>query len=124
MSPASGPPPSPLRQVLAEVRATQGSVRPADIAARVGVDPDEAEAMIDFWVRRGELTREEVSGGCPPAGCGGCALVQACGGGGPAARAAHRPLLLTVRPARRDQETPSLRAAPLPYTPRHGMPHQ
>ncbi|MGH4028999.1 FeoC-like transcriptional regulator [Actinomycetota bacterium Odt1-20B] len=99
---SQAPAPGPLRQVLAEVRAARGSVRPADIAARVGLAPDEAEAMIDFWVRRGELTREEVGGGCPPAGCGGCALVQACGG---PALAARRPLLLTVRPTTRgDQE--------------------
>lgn len=98
---------SPLRQLLAEVRDARGGVRLDDIARRVGVARDEAAALVDYWVARGELAREEVAGGCPPAGCGGCALARACGvarAGGPASR--PEPLLFTIRAVRPPQPPP------------------
>ncbi|MGW1076288.1 FeoC-like transcriptional regulator [Streptomyces sp. NPDC002537] len=98
---------SPLRQVLAAVREANGSVRLDDIARRLGLAPDEVASMVDYWVHRGELTREEVGGGCPSGGCGGCASVSSCGTG-TSLRKRKGPLLLTIRPARRpdgDQDT-------------------
>ncbi|SDK23082.1 hypothetical protein SAMN05421806_105401 [Streptomyces indicus] len=82
----------PLRRILVEVH--RGGTLDA-IADRVGVAPDEAAAMVDYWVGRGVLTREAVSGGCPPAGCGGCALRSSCTSQG----RPGRPLLHTIRPA-------------------------
>lgn len=91
-------PVSPLRHVLQQILRAQGSLRLEEIAARAGVAPDEAASMVEFWIGRGALTREEVNGGCPPTGCGGCALARSCA----AARtgAASPPLLRIVRPAR------------------------
>ncbi|MER5885353.1 FeoC-like transcriptional regulator [Streptomyces sp. NPDC001941] len=84
---------SPLRHVLVAVRRARGSVRVEDIAAEAGVAPDEAASMIEYWVRRGVLTREEVNGGCPPAGCGGCPARTSCG----TPALGGTPLLHTIR---------------------------
>ncbi|MFE7608375.1 FeoC-like transcriptional regulator [Streptomyces celluloflavus] len=70
---------SPLRRVLVEMRRARGGARLEDIAARVGVGPDEVASMVEYWVGRGLLTREAVSGGCPESGCGGCAGWTSCG---------------------------------------------
>ncbi|MBC9718726.1 hypothetical protein H9Y04_39990 [Streptomyces sp. TRM66268-LWL] len=97
---------SPLRRILVEIHRG-GSLE--DVAARIGVAPDEAAAMVDYWVGRGVLTREAVSGGCPPAGCGGCTLRASCtspgltrkpsGPPGTSPGLTGRPLLHTIRPA-------------------------
>lgn len=71
-------PVSPLRHVLQQILQAQGSLRLEEIAARAGVAPDEAASMVEFWIGRGVLTREDVNGGCPTAGCGGCTLMAAC----------------------------------------------
>ncbi|NGO74543.1 hypothetical protein G6045_02420 [Streptomyces sp. YC504] len=97
--PAAHPTVSPLRRILVEIHRG-GSLD--DVAARIGVAPDEAAAMVDYWVGRGVLTREAVSGGCPPAGCGGCALRSSCaapGLTGASPGLTGRPLLHTIRPA-------------------------
>ncbi|MGC9665052.1 FeoC-like transcriptional regulator [Planosporangium sp. 12N6] len=67
----TGGPVSPLRQVLREIRSA-GSVSLDDVARAVGVSRDEVDAMVDYWVRRGRLSVEEIGRGCPSGGCGGC----------------------------------------------------
>ncbi|KNE82041.1 MULTISPECIES: FeoC-like transcriptional regulator [Streptomyces] len=68
---------SPLRRVLTAV--TEGRARTLDDVAReAGVSRDEASAMLDYWVSRGRLTREEITPGCPPRGCGSCPMASGC----------------------------------------------
>jgi hypothetical protein len=62
---------SPLRRVLREIRSA-GSVRLDDVAKAVGVSRDEVDAMVDYWVRRGQLSVEEIGRGCAGGGCGSC----------------------------------------------------
>jgi radical SAM superfamily enzyme YgiQ (UPF0313 family) len=62
---------SPLRQVLREIRSA-GSASLDDVARAVGVNRDEVDAMVDYWVRRGQLSIEEIGRGCPGGGCGSC----------------------------------------------------
>ncbi|MER7504341.1 FeoC-like transcriptional regulator [Nonomuraea pusilla] len=66
-----------LRQVLAEIVAARGTAHLGEIARRAGITRDEAEAIVDYWVERGRLSRDRL-GGCPPRGCGGCALADGC----------------------------------------------
>lgn len=73
---------SALRQVLTEIRSAPGGTGLNDIARRVGVSRDELDAMVDYWVRRGRLSVEEIGGGCPAAGCGGCSAGTADGSPG------------------------------------------
>ncbi|GHF34395.1 hypothetical protein GCM10010359_41070 [Streptomyces morookaense] len=89
-------PVSPLRHVLQQILRAQGGLRLEEIAERAGIAPDEAASMVDYWIGRGLLTREAVDGGCPTAGCGGCALARSCA----SARtgAVTPPLLHIVRP--------------------------
>lgn len=65
--------PSPLRRVLAEITESRGDFSLDQIARRVGVSLDEAKAMVDYWVRKGRLSVEQIGSGCPSTGCGGCA---------------------------------------------------
>lgn len=61
---------STLRAVLAAVRAARPGTGLDDVARSLGLSRDEVDAMVDFWVRRGELTAEPLRG-CPSAGrCG------------------------------------------------------
>ncbi|MFC5720869.1 FeoC-like transcriptional regulator [Streptomyces gamaensis] len=91
---------SPLRHILRLVQETRGSLRLEELAERAGVAPDEAASMVDYWVARGVLTREEVGGGCPAAGCGGCALKTSCAPSGRAGGGGIAPVLYAIRPAR------------------------
>lgn len=87
-----------LRDVLRAVRAAAPGTGPDDLARGLGLDRDELAAMIDYWVRRGELTVEELAG-CPPTGCAGC---PAAGGGWrvcPGRPAERGPTLLAIRTA-------------------------
>ncbi|GAB0102082.1 hypothetical protein JMUB6875_10490 [Nocardia sp. JMUB6875] len=64
---------SPLRRVLAEITESRGDFSLDQIARRVGVSLDEAKAMVDYWVRKGRLSVEQIGSSCPSTGCGGCA---------------------------------------------------
>jgi hypothetical protein len=84
---------SPLRRVLAAVR--EGRARSLDDLAReAGVSPEETAAMLDYWVARGLLTREEIAPGCPAAGCGSCPVTAS----GCATRPRNAPALVTITP--------------------------
>ncbi|MTJ61626.1 hypothetical protein GL305_11705 [Nocardia seriolae] len=63
---------SPLRRVLAEITASRGDFSLDQLARSVGVSTDEARAMVDYWVRKGRLSVEQIGSGCPATGCGGC----------------------------------------------------
>jgi hypothetical protein len=65
---------SPLRRLLEEVTAARGGVTMDEIARRVGVGRDEADAMVAYWVRKGRLSVDDLGAACPSGGCGGCAL--------------------------------------------------
>lgn len=107
----------PLRQVLVRIRRARDGVRLDRITAEIGVTPDEVASMVDYWVRRGLLTREEVSSGCPPSGCGGCAAATNCAGsrlGG----APRGPVLHTIRPL----SPPSDASSTPPQRPRPARP--
>jgi hypothetical protein len=86
---------SPLRQVLAEVRA--GTAMTLDEVARhVGVSRDEASAMVDHWVRKGRLTVDDLGAACPSAGCGSCSSGRGSEPGCGSASPAERPTLLAI----------------------------
>lgn len=87
--------PSPLRQVLAEVRAGTATTV-TDLAARVGVSRDEASAMVDHWVRKGRLTADDLGAACPSAGCGSCSSGHGDEPGCGSASPADRPTLLAI----------------------------
>jgi hypothetical protein len=90
---------SPLRRVLVAVR--EGRAHSLDDLAReAGVSPEEAAAMLDYWVARGRLTREEIAPGCSAASCGTCPVAAS----GCATRPRSGPALVAIgarpRPAR------------------------
>ncbi|MFB9238024.1 FeoC-like transcriptional regulator [Plantactinospora siamensis] len=92
---------SPLRRVLAEIRAAErGGVSLDDVARRVGVGRDEIDSMVDYWVRKGRLTVEEIGRGCPSGGCGGCSSGKG-GSPGCGTPTAGGPVLLGITIARR-----------------------
>jgi len=96
------PTPGPLRQVLAEVEA--GTPTVAEIARRAGLDEVVVHAAVDHLVRSGRLESRELSIGCPPSGCGGCASAGPEGGPGcgrPAPVTGRRPGLVTLTLRRR-----------------------
>jgi hypothetical protein len=64
---------SALRQILKEISEARGGVGIDDIARKVGVTRDEADAMVDYWVRKGRLSVDDLAAACPSGGCGGCA---------------------------------------------------
>lgn len=99
----------PLRQVLDAVAAGVPTV--ADISRRTGLSDDVVHAAIDQLVRMGQLDAKEMSAGCPPAGCGGCASgkqtpagpAPGCGAVGPS-EARQGPVLIALTiPTRGDQ---------------------
>lgn len=69
----------PLSIVLAQVDAGISSV--AEMSRRTGVAPDLLRAAMDHLVRTGRITTRSLALGCPPQGCGGCA-VTGCGSSG------------------------------------------
>ncbi|WP_157390814.1 FeoC-like transcriptional regulator [Nocardia terrae] len=89
----SAPAPSPLRRVLAEITASRGDFSLDQVARSVGVSTDEVRAMVDYWARKGRLSVERIDSGCPPAGCGGCAIRSSC-----STTAAKGPGLLAITP--------------------------
>jgi hypothetical protein len=89
---------SMLRQVLARVRAGPPGTGLDDIARGLGVTRDEVDAMVEYWVRRGELVMDELSS-CASGGCGGCRFsAQGDGCYRPAPRSG--PTLVAIRSAR------------------------
>lgn len=93
----------PLSQVLAAVEA--GTPTVAEIARRSGLDEAVVHAAIDHLVRSGRIESRELSIGCPPSGCGGCASAGpdgAPGCGRPAPVAGRRPGLVTLTLRRRN----------------------
>ncbi len=64
---------SALRAVLAAVSSAPASTGLAEIARRLDLSVDEVGAMVDYWVRRGRLVVEPLTG-CGPAACAGCRL--------------------------------------------------
>ncbi|MEV6048288.1 FeoC-like transcriptional regulator [Streptomyces xanthochromogenes] len=94
---------STLRQVLAAIESAARTGAGLDSVARsLGLSRAEVDAMAEYWVRKGRLTREEIGGGCPAAGCGGCPVARgacATSGGRPA------PLLIALRPRRSGEST-------------------
>lgn len=65
----------PLRAVLAELAA--GTPTVAQIASHSGLSEAVTRAAVDHLVRSGRVEAKELAVGCPPAGCGGCALASA-----------------------------------------------
>ncbi|MEC3952462.1 FeoC-like transcriptional regulator [Nocardia sp. CDC153] len=86
---------SPLRRVLAEITESRGDFNLDQVARTVGVSADEARAMVDYWVRKGRLSVEQIGSGCPTTGCGGC-VRSACPSG------TKGPVLLAITPRIRD----------------------
>ena len=86
---------SPLRQVLAEVRAGTASTV-TELSARVGVSLDEASAMIYHWVLQGRLTADDLGAACPSGGCGSCSSGHGNEPGCGSASPADRPTLLAI----------------------------
>ncbi|MGI5162462.1 FeoC-like transcriptional regulator [Microbispora sp. H10830] len=65
---------SALRRVLEEITAARGGVSLDDIARRLGLGRDEVDAMVEYWVRKGRLSSDDIAAACPSGGCGTCAL--------------------------------------------------
>jgi hypothetical protein len=86
---------SPLRQVLAEVRAGTATSL-TQVAQRIGVSRDEASAMVDHWVRKGRLSVDDLGSACPSAGCGSCSSGHGDEPGCGSASPADRPVLLAI----------------------------
>lgn len=102
MSAVASRPRGPLSQVLAEVQA--GTPTVADMARRTGLDEAVVRAAVDHLVRAGRVEARELSIGCPPSGCGGCASATVEGTPGcglPAPTPGRRPGLVTLTLPRR-----------------------
>lgn len=91
----------PLRLVLGALEGGAGSL--AEVSARTGLERQLVEAAVHHLVRLGHLEATELSMGCPPAGCGGCASAEpggtaGCGASAPsAARRGPTLVALSVR---------------------------
>lgn len=96
-------PKGPLSLVLAEIEA--GTPTLAEMARHSGLDEAVVRAAVDHLVRSGRLESRELAIGCPPSGCGGCALAAddktpGCGKSA-AAPGGRRPTLVTLSLSRR-----------------------
>ncbi|MGB7962518.1 MAG: FeoC-like transcriptional regulator [Propionicimonas sp.] len=69
----------PLSIVLNQVEAGISSI--AEMSRRTGLSPDVLRAAMDHLVRTGRVTTQALALGCPPQGCGGCA-VKGCASSG------------------------------------------
>nr|WP_300143490.1 FeoC-like transcriptional regulator [Propionicimonas sp.] len=92
----------PLSLVLAEIES--GTSTLAEMARHSGLDETVVRAAVDHLVRSGRLEARELAIGCPPSGCGGCAMAAddktpGCGASAPAA--GRRPALVTLTLTRR-----------------------
>lgn len=66
----------PLTSVLEQVEA--GTPTLVEIARRTGLSEEVARAAVDHLLRSGRLAADQVPIGCPPGGCGGCAVAASC----------------------------------------------
>jgi len=92
----------PLSAVLAEL--TGGARSLADVSRRTGLSRDVVDAAVAHLVRLGRLETTELTVGCPPAGCGGCASGTrdgAPGCGAPVAGSGRRSPVLVALSVRR-----------------------
>lgn len=67
----------PLRAVLAAI--DDGALTANEIRRRTGLPHELIRSALEQLQRMGRLTAEQVAIGCPPAGCGSCALTTTCG---------------------------------------------
>jgi hypothetical protein len=84
---------SGLADALAAIRAAPAGTSLAELARRLGVDPDDLDAMVGYWIHRGELTVAPAAG-CSDGACAGCPVARR-GCAGPRSALA----LVAVRPA-------------------------
>ncbi len=68
----------PLSVVLHEMES--GTATVADMAKHSGLAESVVRAAVDHLVRAGRIDSRELSMGCPPSGCGGCASASPDGG--------------------------------------------
>lgn len=66
----------PLRVVLTAVDG--GALTILEIRRETGLSEEMVGAALDQLQRLGMLAAEQVATGCPPDGCGGCALTTTC----------------------------------------------
>jgi hypothetical protein len=93
---------SQLDRVLAEIRAGARATSIDDLARRLNIPRDDLDAMIGYWVHRGELM-VDGTGSCARGSCAGCPVAVGCGSG----QFARRPVLVTIRPTRRGAPAPA-----------------
>jgi hypothetical protein len=66
----------PLRAVLDAI--DDGALTSTEIQRVSGLSKEMVTASLGQLQRMGRLTAEQVAVGCPPAGCGSCAVTQTC----------------------------------------------
>ena len=59
--------------------------------------------MVDYWVRKGRLSVDDVGNACPSGGCGSCGSGHDGGPGCGAAAPTDRPTLLAISVRRPDE---------------------
>lgn len=87
-----------MRQVLAALAT--GVTSRAELTRATGLDDDLVDGVLDHLVRTGLLEAQQLGGGCPDNGCGGCPSSRTDGsaGCGSASPATSRgPVALTLR---------------------------
>jgi hypothetical protein len=67
----------PVRAVLDQIGA--GTPTLAEIARNTGLDESLVRAAVDHLIRTGRIDSNRLPIGCPPGGCGGCAVASDCG---------------------------------------------
>lgn len=73
-------PGGPLRQIIYELE--RGTPTVDWIVRNTGLDAQVVRAGIDHLIRSGRVETRELAIGCPPVGCGGCAMAAPEGGPG------------------------------------------
>jgi hypothetical protein len=85
-----------LRDLLREIAAADGAVRPAELAHRLGVERSAVEGMVGELVRLGRLGTERSVAACPlGSGRGSCG--HTCGGAADCPLVARLPAALVAR---------------------------
>jgi hypothetical protein len=65
-----------LRRLLDLFEVSRGALSIPDLADELGVTPERAESMVDFWVRKGKIRVSSVLSDCGSCGVkGNCPLV-------------------------------------------------
>lgn len=88
----------PISRVIEALHAGAGTR--AEIQRQTGLSPDVVDAAIDHLVHAGQIAREQLGGGCPDDGCGGCPSARGDGSAGCGASSpvtARGPITLTLR---------------------------